>query len=114
LKKNEKIAAFEGINTDVLTGNKKNKEMVKLFQQGMTYKEIATRYGLSTSRIGQILDRQARRAIYYKNLAKDQEYQELVDRYVGMLKREEIIKINKDRKDKINHKMAVNEARLRN
>ncbi len=37
----EKLAAFEGINTGILTGNKKNKEMVKLFLQGMTYKEIA-------------------------------------------------------------------------
>ena len=77
MNKKEKLAAFEGINTDILTGNKKNKEMVKLFLQGMTHKEIAAQYGLSNSRIEQILDKQARRANYYKTLLNDQEYQEI-------------------------------------
>ncbi|MCR3921394.1 MAG: SEC-C metal-binding domain-containing protein [Firmicutes bacterium] len=112
MNKKEKLSAFEGINTDILTGNKKNKEMVKLFQQGMTYKEIAAQYGLSNSRIGQILDKQARRANYYKSLSNVQEYQDLVESYTEKLRRNEAIKISRDFEDKMNHEMALNEAKL--
>ncbi|MGF7185306.1 hypothetical protein GGQ84_001392 [Desulfitispora alkaliphila] len=112
MNKKEKLAAFEGINTDILTGNKKNKEMVKMFLQGLPYKEIAAQYGLSNSRIGQILDRQARRANYYKKLQNDQEYQELVKTYVEKLKNYEPIKISSDLEDKLNHEIALNEAKL--
>lgn len=112
MNKQEKLAAFKGINTDILTGNKKNKEMVKLFLQGMTYKEIAAQYGLSNSRIGQILDKQALMANYYKSLANDQEYHALVENYVEKLKNNKPIKISRDWEDKMNHEMAFNEAKL--
>lgn len=66
MNKNEKLSAFDGIDTDQLRGSKKNKAIVKLYLQGMTYKEIALQYGLTPGRIGQILDLQARRANAYK------------------------------------------------
>jgi DNA-binding CsgD family transcriptional regulator len=78
VKKAEILAAFEGIDTDILIGSRKNKEIVKMFLKGMTYKEIAEVYKLTSGRIGQILDRQARRANYYKKLQIDHEYQALV------------------------------------
>ncbi len=86
--------------------------MVKLFLQGYTYKEIAVQYGLSDSRIGQILDKQARRANYYKSLSNDREYRSLVESYTEKLQRNELIKINRYWEDEINHEMALNEAKL--
>ncbi|MBS4020878.1 MAG: hypothetical protein KGZ79_00445 [Dethiobacter sp.] len=113
MNKKEKLAAFEGINVEVLAGIKKNKEISKLFLRGMTYKEIASQYGLTSNRIGQILDRQARRAIFYKKLLNDQDYQTLVQYYIDKMKRGEPIIIGSEVNDKMNHMMAVNEARLR-
>ena len=86
--------------------------MVKMFLQGMAYKEIAAHYGLTPGRIGQILDRQARRANFYKTLIKSQEYHEFVEFYIEKLKRDEVIKISDDA-NKVIHTMAVNEAKLR-
>lgn len=113
MRKAERLVAFEGIDTDILTGNRKNKEIVKMFSKGMTYNEIAGVYGLTASRIGQILNRQARRAIAYKIHQNDHEYQALVKEYIEKLKREETIIISSDVDDKMNHLMALNEARLR-
>lgn len=109
----EKLAAFEGIDTDILTGSKKNKQMVKMFLQGLTYKAIAVQYGLTAGRIGQILDRQARRANFYKKLLNDLEYQELVAIYKLKMARNEPIVIGYDVNDKTKHLMVVNEARRR-
>jgi DNA-binding CsgD family transcriptional regulator len=72
MNKDEKLAAFDRIDTDLLLGSRKNKAIVKLFLQGITYKDIALQYGLTPARIGQILDRQARRANAYKrSIAED-------------------------------------------
>ena len=113
MNKNERLAAFDGIDTDILTGSEKNKQMVKMFLQGLTYKEIANQYGLTSSRIRQILDRQARRANLYKKLLNDQEYQELVAMYKLKIARKEPIIIGYDVKDKTEHLMAISEARRR-
>lgn len=40
MNKNERLAAFKGIDTDILNVNPKNKKIVKLFLKGMDYKEI--------------------------------------------------------------------------
>lgn len=104
---------MEGIDTDILPGSRKNKEIVKLFLNGMTYKEIAGIYGLTTGRIGQILDRQARRANLYKKLSKDHDYQGLVREYMEKLKRGKSIIISSKEKDNIFHIMAKHEARMR-
>jgi hypothetical protein len=113
MKKAEKLAAFEGIDTDVLRGNRKNKEIVNLFLKGMTYKEIAEIYGLTAGRIGQITDKQARRAISYKKLLNDHDYQALVCEYMEKIKRGEPIVISSEINDKIKHMNAVSEARKR-
>jgi transcriptional regulator with XRE-family HTH domain len=107
--RNEKILALDGIDPNVLTGSNKNKEIVKLFMQGMTYKEIAKLYGLSASRINQILDTQARRANFYKSLLNDLEYHELVEFYKEKMHHGENIIIESENKPK--HIMAVIEAR---
>jgi len=83
-----------------------------MFLQGMTYKEIAGHYVLTSTRIEQILDRQARRANYYKKLLNEQDYQALVRGYIEKIKREETIIISSE-EDKMIHMMAVNEAGLR-
>jgi Mor family transcriptional regulator len=79
VKKAEMLAAFEGIDPDILWGKPKNKEITKLFRQGVPNKEIAAKYGLSVTRIRQIVTRQARRALFYKNQKNDLEYQGLVE-----------------------------------
>lgn len=112
MKKDEKLSAFNGIDADILNGSLRNKQIVQMFLQGMTYKKIAQIYGLTASRIDQILNRQARRARYYKKIQYDFEYQALISRYMEMMKRDEVI-ISSEVEDKDNHISAVHEARLR-
>lgn len=81
MNKTKRLAAFEGIDTDILNGSPKNKKIVKLFLKGMTYREITNEFELTVSRIGQILDKQARTANSYKNLQNDSEYQTHVKEY---------------------------------
>jgi tRNA G10 N-methylase Trm11 len=113
MKKAEKLAAFEDIDAYVLNGSRKNKEIVKLFLTGMTNREIAELYGLSASRIGQITDKQARRAISYKKTLNDHDYQALVEVYIEKIERGETILIDSEINDKIKHMNAVSEARKR-
>jgi hypothetical protein len=113
MKKAEKLAAFEGMDTDVLNGTWENKGIIKLFLKGMTYKEIAKIYGLTASRIGQITDKQARRARYYKKMPNDHDYQALVAEYMEKMERGVTIVIGSEINYKINHMNAVSEARKR-
>lgn len=110
MKKQEILAAFKGIDTDALPGCKKDKEMAKLFLQGMTYKEIAIQYGLTASRIRQTLSRQAHRAYIYKELLYDQKYQELIGIYERKIKIKEPIVIGCEVQAKAKHMMAISEA----
>ena len=45
-------------------------------------------------------------------MLNDQKYQELVESYVEKLQRNEPITISRDLEDKINHEMALNEAKI--
>jgi hypothetical protein len=57
--------------------------------------------------------RQARRALVYKSLMFDKEYQALLEEYVVKIMKEEKIFISKDIEDKSKHLLAVGEARRR-
>ena len=61
---------------------------------GKTYKDIGKLYNLSATRIGMILDRQARRANFHKILMADPEYSGLVERYMAMIRNKEKIIID--------------------
>ncbi len=113
MKKAEMLSAFEEIDPDILWGKPKNKEITKLFLQGVPNKEIAAKYGLSVSRISQIVARQARRALFYKNQKNDLEYQDLVEQYAKKMKNAEPIVIQSDWDNKSKHLMAVSAARSR-
>lgn len=111
MKKAEIIAAFEGVNHNILWGNAKNKEITKLYLEGVPPKEIAEKFNLSTSRIGQIVARQARRALFYKNQKNDLEYQCLVEKYINMIKNGEKIIIQSEWENSSKHLLAVSVAR---
>ena len=113
MKKAENLASFEGIDPDILGGSQRNKEIVKLFLKGMTNKEIAVQYGLSVSRIGQIVNRQARRARFYKKPLTDHEYAAIAHEILSKMKMGEFNTIHSDCKDKSKHMAAVCEARAR-
>ncbi len=113
MKKAEMLAALEGIDPNVLWGRPKNKEITKLFLQGMPNKEIAAKFGLSVGRISQIVARQARRALFYKSQKHDEKYQSLAEHYVKKMKNGEPIVIQSDWENSSKHLMAVSEARHR-
>lgn len=110
MKKGDILAAFAGVDHNILWGNRKQKEVVKLYLAGLPVKEIAQRFALSRSRIDQIVARQARRALAYKSLKNDLEYQVLVQKYKKMIENGEKIVIECEWKDKPKHLLAVGTA----
>ncbi|MBK5247593.1 MAG: hypothetical protein JJE49_10050 [Peptostreptococcaceae bacterium] len=112
MNRSDKILAFEGIEIDLLRGSLKNKEITKLFITGMTYKEIGEMYRISSSRVGQITDRQARIANFYKKMQNNLEYQGLVKFYLGKVEINEAISISSE-SNVSEHMMALEEARKR-
>lgn len=76
------LAALEGVNCDVLPGNRKQKEITRLYLEGVPTSEIAEKFSLTRSRISPVVARQARRALFYKQLQNDLEYQALVQHYI--------------------------------
>lgn len=96
MKKADIFAAFEGVDHNILWGNPKQKEITKLYLEGVSVKEIAHKFNLSTSRIDQIVARQARRALFYKNQKNDLEYQVLVEKYTKKMKNGEKIIIQSE------------------
>ncbi len=113
MKKAEMLAALEGIDPNVLWGRPKNKEITILFLHGVPNKEIGAKYGLSVSRISQIVARQARRALFYKSQKLDLEYQALVEQYVKKITNTESVVIQSCWENESKHLMAVSEARNR-
>lgn len=112
MNRSEKMLAFEGIEIDLLSGSRKNKEITKLLITGMTYKEIGKMYGISSSRVGQITSRQARIANFFKKMQNNLEYQALVKFYLEKVKNNEAISIGSD-SNVSEHIMALQEARKR-
>jgi len=112
MNRSDKMLAFEGIEIDLLRGSRKNKEITKLFITGMTYKEIEEMYGISSSRVGQITDRQARIANFYKKMQNNLEYQVLVEFYLEKVKINEAISISSE-SNVSEHIRALEEAKKR-
>ncbi len=90
MKKDDVLEAFEDIEPDILDAKPKYKEITKLFLQGVPYNEIAVKYGLSVTRIREIVAREARRARLYKKQKNDMEYQELLIYYTDSMKEQQI------------------------
>ncbi|QGG48482.1 SEC-C metal-binding domain-containing protein [Heliorestis convoluta] len=114
MNKAEKLAAFNSItDTDILSGNKKSKQIVKMFLRGMTYKEIAAQFELSTSRIGQLLDRQAKRAIFYKNNKLLLDYAISLTHLYGIVHKDKVVEIyNRQNNAEVNSDTLAKIARV--
>lgn len=111
MKKADVFAAFEGVNCDVLPGSHKQKEITRLYLEGVPTSEIAEMFSLTRSRIGQVVARLARRALCYKQLQNDLEIQALVQHYTRKISDGEQIVIESKWDSFSKHMLAVNHAR---
>lgn len=110
MKKADIFTAFKGVDPNILCGSLKQKEVMKLYLEGISIKEITQRVNLSSSRIGQIADKLARRARFYKNQENDPEYQLLVEKYKEMIINDETILIESKWENESKHMNAVDAA----
>lgn len=94
MKREDKMRAYEGIDIDELSASPRDREITKLYIQGMTHSAIAERYGLSRSRVGQVTDRMARIARGYRNWMEDPERLSLIAFYKDKIVRGELISIS--------------------
>lgn len=111
MKKSEILSTFEKVDPYKISGNAKQKEISKLYLEGIPIKEIASQFNLSRSRIMQIVEKQARYAIYYKRMRSDPEFLILIEKYRKMYENGETISLSSELDDMSLHFSAMDEAR---
>lgn len=111
MKKADILAALDGIDSSVLIGTPKQREIARLFMEGISVKEIAKRFNLSDGRIRQVLSKQARGALLYKKQKSDIEYQPLVAKYTKIMGSNEKVTIRSEWHSLSKHVDAATTAR---
>jgi len=91
--------------------NERNKEIGRLFVQGLNYRQIGKMYSLSPERIRQIINKLARWAAYLKRNQADSAYHELVEMYKEKILRGETLVFHSTMEDMSRHLSASCDAR---
>jgi len=110
MSKAERLAVFNEVDLEQAGGTDRSKAIAHLYMPGLSYRQIAERYQLSSSRIGQILNKQVRLCLYRKHIQSDEEFQNLVAFYREEIRQGILFRIESTADNFHKHLLAHSEA----
>jgi len=99
MKQSDIRSILESIELEDLQGDQRSNIITKLFMLGVSYKAIAEMTELSSSRISQIMSKQAEKAQVLINLRSDDEYKGYLHEFLEVLNRGDVILMDHIRKN---------------